>query len=231
MHDCGHSHNGDVNNLENITDIHIYGDSFADPIWEGTCMLGTWPSQLAKHYGLRLTNYALQGTGPEYSLQRLFETPAPPEGSVCIFIISDVDRMNLHGYWSSPTEQVHITRDPRPFSRQLINHYLVEETYLLRTAQAIAAVNSLSVNYARTLILSISSVPVDIRLDPSVEFVNRGLIDLSHGEYTQTNSQEPYVDTRPNHFSQPNHDIIVEELINWIEQGTVPEFDLLQAIV
>jgi len=217
--------------LENITDIHIFGDSFADPIYEDVCVLDTWTSQLAKQYGLRLTNYALKGTGPEYSLQRLFETPAPPEGSVCIFIVSDVDRMNLHGYWESPSEQVHITRDTRTFSRQLINHYLVEETYLMRTAQTIAAVNSLSVNYERTLILSVSSLPVKMRLDPSVRFVNRGLIDLSRGEYRQLTKQEPYVDTRPNHFSQINHDKILTELVNWIEHDIAPELELAQAIV
>lgn len=220
-----------MNNLENITDIHIFGDSFADPIYEDVCVLDTWTSQLAKQYGLRLTNYALKGTGPEYSLQRLFETPAPPEGSVCIFIVSDVDRMNLHGYWESPSEQVHITRDTRTFSRQLINHYLVEETYLMRTAQTIAAVNSLSVNYERTLILSVSSLPVKMRLDPSVRFVNRGLIDLSRGEYRQLTKQEPYVDTRPNHFSQINHDKILTELVNWIEHDIAPELELAQAIV
>lgn len=217
--------------MENITDIHIFGDSFADPIYEDVCVLDTWTSQLAKQYGLRLTNYALKGTGPEYSLQRLFETPAPPEGSVCIFIVSDVDRMNLHGYWESPSEQVHITRDTRTFSRQLINHYLVEETYLMRTAQTIAAVNSLSVNYERTLILSVSSLPVKMRLDPSVRFVNRGLIDLSRGEYRQLTKQEPYVDTRPNHFSQINHDKILTELVNWIEHDIAPELELAQAIV
>ena len=217
--------------MENITDIHIFGDSFADPIYEGVCVLDTWTSQLAKQYGLRLTNYALKGTGPEYSLQRLFETPAPPEGSVCIFIVSDVDRMNLHGYWKNPSEQVHITRDTRTFSRQLIDHYLVEQTYLMRTAQSIAAVNSLSVNYERTLILSISPVPVEMRLDPSVTFVNRGLIDLSHGEYRQLELQEPYVDTRPNHFSQINHDQIYTELVNWIEHDIAPELELAQAIV
>ena len=231
MQNCGHSHNGDVNNLENITDIHIFGDSFADPIHEGVCVMHTWTSQLARYYGLRLTNHALMGTGPEYSLQRMFETPAPPEGSVCIFIVSDVDRMNLHRYWSSPSEQVHLTRDTRPFSRQLIDHYLVEETYLMRTAQSIAAVNSMSINYARTLILSISPVPVEMRLDPSVVFVNQGLLELSHGEYSNLDPNQPYVDSRPNHFSRINHDRISQELINWIDNSVTPKLDLEQEII
>jgi hypothetical protein len=222
-----------------MTNLYIYGDSFADPNWniKHNCNF-VWPVEIAKRYNVK--NFALKGTGPEYSLQCLMETHSVPKDSVCIFVVSDVNRMNLHNFWKHDQEQVHILdvaakRIKHPgymFVRQLYDHYLTDHTHLLRTAQSIAGVNSLSSKFARTLILTIAPVPVDLRLDSSVDFVNHGLLDLSEAEWQQDKGGDPYVDTRPNHFSEPNHRVMLDLLARWVDQETVPDVaQFHQAIV
>jgi hypothetical protein len=213
-----------------MTDLYIYGDSFADPEWnmQHDCEF-VWPVEIQKQY--TVNNYALKGTGPEYSLQRMIETVNVPKDSVCVFVVSDVNRMNLQNFWKHDQEQVHILdvaakRIKHPgymFVRQLYEHYLVDHTYTQRTAQIISAVNSLGSKFARTLIMPIAPVPVELRLDPSVTFFNHGLLDLSEAEWRLDRGIDPYVDNRPNHFSEPNHRVMLDSLVKWIDQGVVPD--------
>lgn len=219
-----------------MTDVYIYGDSFADPHWSMShnCKF-VWPEQLAKHY--RTYNHALKGTGPEYSLHKLLESnfmiKRRKQPAVCIFVISDPNRLHLEDFWQHDHEQVHILdvaakRIPHPgyaFVRQLYEHYLLDHTHELRAACAAAAVNSLTGAFDRTLIWTIAPMQTPLRLDASVTFVNHGLLDLSEAEYTQRHNDQPYVDNRPNHFSEPNHHVMFNSIVNWIEHNTAPNVD------
>lgn len=224
-----------------MTDVFIYGDSFADPNWNMShnCEF-VWPVELAKKY--TVNNFALKGTGPEYSLNKLVESRhlAKRKPSVCIFVVSDVNRMNLHNFWKHDQEQVHLLdvaakRIKHPgymFVRQLYEHYLVDHTHSLRAASAVSAVNSLSGAFDRTLIFTIAPITTSLRVDPSVDFVNHGLLDISEAEWKVDTGSDPYVDHRPNHLSAPNHRKMLELLVQWIDQGTVPDVaQFEQAIV
>lgn len=209
--------------------IHIFGDSFADPDWNQPhdCNF-LWPEQLAKKY--HVTNCALKGTGPEYSLQKMHSTPAE-ENCACVFFVSDPNRLYLHNFWKHDQEQVHILdvaakRIRHPgymFVKQLYEHYLVDEMHSLRAAQTVAAINSLGTKYKRTLIFTIGDLPLELRLDPSVTFVNHSLIDISEREWIQSHNGNPYMDARPNHFSEVNHQVMYQSIVDWLEQGTVPD--------
>lgn len=217
--------------------VYIYGDSFADPHWgmPHDCDF-VWPEAIAKRY--KTHNHALKGTGPEYSIQRLIETDPVPN-SVCVFVVSDPNRLNLQNFWKHDQEQVHLLdvaakRIRHPgymFVRQLFDHYLTDSSHAARTAAAIGAVNSLSKKYQRVLIMSIAPVLLQLRLDPSVCFVNHGLLDLSEAEWSVSRGGDPYVDNRPNHFSEPNHRVMFDCLVEWIDHGTPPDVSrFLQAI-
>jgi hypothetical protein len=212
-----------------MTDVYIYGDSFADPNWNEShnCKF-VWPVELAKHY--RVHNHALKGTGPEYSIQRLMEThPAP--NSVCIFVVSDVNRLNLQDFWENDHEQVHMLdvaakriRHPGySFVRQLYQHYLTDHSHIARTAAAIGAVNSLTAQYRRVLIWPIGTVTQQLRTDPSVTLITQGLVDLSEAEWINSRSGSPYLDPRPNHFSEINHRLLYQQITKWIDHGEAPQ--------
>lgn len=224
--------------MENITDIHIFGDSFADPHWgmSHNCNF-VWTEQLAKQY--RTHNHALKGTGPEYSIHKLINTRNVSKGSVCIFVVSDPNRLHLENFWKHDQEQVHmldvaakrISHPGYMFVRQLYDHYLTDSTHAVRAATAIGAVNALSGAFDRTLILTIAPVNLPLTLNPTVTFVNHGLLDLSEAEYSQDKGKNPYVDTRPNHFSEPNHRVMFNCLVSWIEQGIAPDVSQFQQAI
>lgn len=209
--------------------IHIYGDSFADPVWNTAhSNQFVWTEQLAKRY--TVYNHALKGTGPEYSVQRLLETH-PEHRSLCIFVVSDANRLNLKNFWNHSQEQVHLLdvaakRIPHVqhgFVRQLYDHYLTDESHILRTAAMIGAVNSLTAAYARTLIWPIGTLTTELRTDSSVTLVEKGLVDISEQEWRTNQHHNPYVDSRPNHFSEINHRVMFDLIVNWIEHKTVPD--------
>ena len=211
--------------------IYIYGDSFADPKWEITHNNEfVWTEQLAQHYPVY--NYALKGTGPEYSIQRLLDVQ-PKDNSMCIFIVSDANRLNLKKFWNHSYEQVHILdvaakRIPHvqhSFVRQLYDHYLTDDSYDGRTAAMIGAVNSLTSAYTRTLIWPISTLTTNLRTDSSVTLIKKGLVDISEQEWRTNQYHNPYIDSRPNHFSEINHRVMFDLIVNWIEYNTPPDPD------
>lgn len=208
--------------------VYIYGDSFADPHWgmPHDCKF-IWPTELAHRY--TVYNHALKGTGPEYSLQKLTETH-PNNNSVCIFVVSDANRLNLKNFWKQDQEQVHLLdvaakRIKHPgymFVRQLYDHYLTDQSHATRTAAAIGAVNCLTEKYTRTLIWPIGTLAQHLRTDASVDLMLQGLIDISEAEWKTDRGGDPYVDTRPNHLSEVNHRVMYRLLTDWIDQGIAP---------
>jgi len=210
--------------------VYIYGDSFADPSWGEPNNYNTvWPLALAEHY--TVINRALKGTGPEYSIDQLCRDQPPKPNSVCIFVLSDPHRLYLQNFWKHDNQQVHIydvaqKRFKHPgymFARQLFEHYLTDCTYANRIAQTIGAVNSLTHTYTRTLIWPIAPVAIDLRLDPSVTLIQRGLLDISTAEYSANNKGDPTRDPRPNHLSEVNHRVMLSQMLAWIEDSVVPD--------
>ena len=221
-----------------MTDVYIYGDSFADPNWgqPHDCAF-VWPTELAKRYTVH--NRALKGTGPEYSIRQLVETNPKPN-SVCIFIVSDANRLYLQEFWQSDHQQVHlldvaagrIAHPQQRFVRQLYTHYLTDCTHATRTAAAIGAVNSLTAHYQRVLIWPIGTLAQSLRTDPSVTLIPTGLIDLSEAEWKLSRTDDPYLDNRPNHFSEINHRVMYQQITNWIDHDQAPQpQQFAQAIV
>lgn len=223
-----------------MNDVVICGDSFADPKWPDPDRLDklqnistldyTWPNLLAAEHNV--TNFAVQGTGPDYSLTSLRHwmsnrSSQQISNTDLIFICSAPERLDLRCY-SKPSEQVHIydhaagiiRHKSIQFAKWAIEWYFTLDWADNRQLMYYSTMCAVAPMFKSVLYWPISRssysrwtshVPTNLIVPTEL------LIPLS----TRDNPKNPPgADIRPNHFQKHNHKILHEQINSWIIHST-----------
>ena len=220
--------------------VLILGDSFADPKWSTSTGFKvpdqfTWVKELDKNY--QVINEAKAGSGPMYSLKKLHMWLQPQVHSLkhcydtcLIFICSDVCRLDLSCY-KDPGEAVHIFEHAQGsrrhvsnlFAKQAIQWYMDIDWQINQSCMYYSLINEYAQYFKRVLFWSISDekffklIPMSHR--DNFFFVSEGLNEITIRDCGESVYGQG-VDLRPNHLQEPNHRIMYEQMVDWIENGT-----------
>jgi len=215
-----------------MDDVWIFGDSFVDLNWHNDVAY-SWVEELSKNYNVR--NRALMGTGPEYSLRNLrnalHEFPFDNLKNTClIFVCSGFERLNLN-FWNTPQEQVMFpviasgdtNHRFKYFAKDVFKYYIDFDWLADTELKYYCTLKHLSQYFKQTLYWQVTPrYPINQRFIDSNPsnfcFPETGLNDLSLRD-NGGKRLGPVADERRNHFSKINHQIIYNQLVEWIETG------------
>lgn len=229
--------------------IWIFGDSYADP-QQNIANIDSWTILLDKKYNVK--NFALGGSGPEYSLEKIYselEKVSAEEAKdiIVIFLISNLTRYNFT--FLKPHRQSivrYVTFDKRDeridssviyrikslldkkkinFIRDFFKYYHFNQHDEIHLLKILGAVKTLSNRVDKILCASC--------FDPIPEYVQ--LVDgnfylFSHtqlfklGKHNFKFEQDP----RSNHIENWQHPVFFEQVSGWIDNNSLIDFDKIK---
>ena len=216
--------------------VWIFGDSYVDRNWHTNCKDYSWVTELEKNYDVE--NYAVMGSGPEYSFSKLYQTIKNNNKSlknICvIFISSDLHRLNLN-FWHTPQDQVYLKSlldknidkknlkyiAKKLFVKDLFRFYLTEDWQSNRELHNFATINYFS-NYFKKILYWTTEPKLKTNdffyqhKSNNLCCPDQGLNELSYIDLGYQPSTV-FLDNRRNHFSKINHKILYNQIVNWIE--------------
>lgn len=204
--------------------LWIYGDSFADPNFNPAGW--SWPSRLADKYDV--TNNAIYGSGPYWSLHKLLDDVESADQNTClIFVESVTDRLPLSGF-DEPGHQVRISKIAEGVNKQknlspnqarvIIQQLLTKDWMHKSPLHIFGAVNSIAHHFKKVLYwpLTVKKHTL-VKCADNLKLQPIGLRTISDDEIGYGRPlQRP--DDRPNHLTQPNHDFVYKTVQQWLKQ-------------
>mgnify|MGYP002635214436 FL=1 len=223
-----------------MNNVLILGDSFADPVWPDHTKANVhttdraidfaWPTRLAVQHNV--TNLAAQGSGPDYSLTRLREwvrdhSTEDVANTDLIFVCSSPERLDLNCY-RHPREQVHILdiakgdirHKAKMFAKWAIEWYFTDDWTMNRDLMYYSTAALFASQFRSVLYWPLSNNQLRqwrVQHPHNFSMPTEALVSLSARDDASYNGG---ADTRPNHFQERNHNIIFEQLNNWLKHGT-----------
>lgn len=209
--------------------VWILGDSFASPFGP-RYHYESWEFRMSKKYDT--INMALDGTGPDYSVGKLLDLLSTHQDTAAntsvIFLLSNIFRFNFRFF--DPHDQVlsisiFNNRDDesvdrlmkydsysgfmKDFMLEYVWHSTYHKTEFLKT---VALLKMLSQKVEKMLVWPIFDQQslCEIKCDDRFFYVED---NLAHIEKTEVVGQ----DMRPNHLSECNHDVMFQQLSNWVD--------------
>ena len=218
----------------------MIGDSFAAPTWPDHTKYNThtkdrvidfaWPTRLAAQHNV--TNFALQGSGPDYSLTRLREwvrdhSAEEVAGTDLIFVCSAPERLDLNCY-KHPYEQVHIydiakgdiRHKAKMFAKWAIEWYFTLDWAMNRELMYYSTAVLFASQFKSVLYWPLTGNQLRqwrVQHPHNFSMPTDPLVPLSAKDDA---SYDGGADTRPNHFNERNHNIIFEQLNSWLKDST-----------
>lgn len=222
--------------------VWIFGDSYADQDYKVTDMYTAWPEKLHENY--EVYNFAKAGSGPDYSVQQLVKqlkkTSIDKLQTVSvIFLISDINRFNMK-FFNNAGDQ-HLStyliyediktpfRDQvtkyspyKKFMRQFLELYIFNSSYLeTELIKTISLLKCYSELFEKMLIW-----PVFQEMSNSYITSTKNCIIMPKSLYllegVKEGGNEKY---RNNHLTEPNHMVMIEQLVNWIDNNIPVDFE------
>ena len=213
--------------------VWIFGDSFSDPSYKLNDTI-SWPFEIANKYDV--INFSYSGTGPDWSLELLQKNIKQLDKSSLkninlIFFISCIYRFNFNFYnhhgdqvlskfiisWG--TLNKHVKREIKQylpyqnFCKKFFSYYansnLFEEQALLKIIG--------NLKLYEPMFNKILVWPLFQEIDLPVSSNNFCYVDKSLSSYEK--SYGYHMDNRNNHLSPENHEIMLEQLSNWIDHN------------
>lgn len=223
-----------------MNNVLVIGDSFAAPTWPDHTKYNThtkdrvidfaWPTRLAAQHNV--TNFALQGSGPDYSLTRLREwvrdhSAEEVAGTDLIFVCSAPERLDLNCY-KHPHEQVHIydiakgdiRHKAKMFAKWAIEWYFTLDWAMNRELMYYSTAVLFASQFKSVLYWTLTGNQLRqwrVQHPHNFSMPTDPLVLLSAKDDA---SYEGGADTRPNHFNERNHNIIFEQLNSWLKDST-----------
>lgn len=203
--------------------VWIFGDSYAQ--LEHT-ESPSWPLYFEEDKKYNVTNFALGGTGPNYSLNILQkQLQEKTEDVTVIFFISAIWRLDLK--FLEKTDQ-HILIHPHDEKhkkyqkyqkgiRFLLDNYVMEDSYIdLELDKIIGILKLYSDNFEKMLVWPVfHETNTVIKNTKKFTYVKNMLFGL------EPTDNDNYNDTRINHLSLHNHNKLYSQLCNWIDNGVL----------
>lgn len=223
-----------------MNNVLLIGDSFAAPTWPDHTKYNThtkdrvidfaWPTRLAAQHNV--TNFALQGSGPDYSLTRLREwvrdhSAEEVAGTDLIFVSSAPERLDLNCY-KHPYEQVHIydiakgdiRHKAKMFAKWAIEWYFTLDWAMNRELMYYSTAVLFASQFKSVLYWPLTGNQLRqwrVQHPHNFSMPTDPLVMLSTKDDA---SYDGGADTRPNHFNERNHNIIFEQLNSWLKDST-----------
>lgn len=230
--------------------VWIFGDSYANDSYKATY---PWAAQLSRTYDVK--NYAIGGTGPEYMMQLFRDAIQDTETDELekinlIFFLSGDDRKNFN-FTMRPEDQsimmnvifgvnddLYIKRTIakyRSYKKFLHNfykrYYLHNNLQDFRQLQYVGILKEYSVFFKKVLAVNVFDDPQD-----SLLYKKFGTTVTDTEKFTFCKGPSLYSIEKdinkelPNHLSLTNHDLLFNEIVNWIDHDTSPNINNLKKI-
>ena len=195
--------------------LWIFGDSYADPDFDragiGDHM---WVKQLEKHFDVQ--NYARRGTGPDWSLNILLGLLPVTEPTNLLWLGTSISRPNLNCI--EPEEQVSAISwgDTQNEYEFLFNQLMATPDWCnTEEHKQFCAINSITHQFNKVLYMPVHSINSEmvnnINIADNFHLLDDNLINISVSEPEYAMVSGP--DYRSNHFSQYNHDRLLEKTL------------------
>lgn len=229
--------------------VWIFGDSYADLNFN-TAKIDSWPLLLEKNYNVN--NYALAGSGPEFSLQRLYtelqglSNEESKEISV-VFLISNVTRYNFS--FLKPFQQSivrYVTFDKSDerldagararinslfdkkkisFIRDFFKYYHFHQHDDMNLLKILGALRALSNRFEKVLCAScFSEIPEYIPIHDGNFYLFSHTELYKLGRHNYGFEEDP----RSNHIDNWQHPVFAEQIENWLLHDTLIDFEKIK---
>jgi hypothetical protein len=218
--------------------IYIFGDSFAATHCYKTHHLFeyTWPRKLENAFNV--TNYARAGSGPQYTCEKIHNlthlNDLDLNNSIAIIILSDISRYNF-SFYDFPSDHVFgqynndvdknsfFEQDFRKkygqqqieFVKNFRSYYLEHsQNWALEETKYLSYFDNVAKRFKQTLVWSTNPL-----LSSGYRYSNIDIAPIDLNKIASHEFPEGHYygfDNRPNHLSIANHNIMLEQLYNWI---------------
>ncbi len=222
--------------------VYIFGDSYAETKENRRHVLFeySWPAKLESAFDVK--NYAIGGSGPQdvcTDLHNLvqFEDHAVLKNSAAIIILPYICRYNfafyqkrnhsVFGELNSEHSQDHFftkeflkhySRDKFDFVVNFRNYYLDHAAnWAIEEAKCLSYFDNVASLFKQTLVWPVIPLVTQYQYQ-NIDIAPVALETISKHE--QQGNVEFGLDTRLNHVSIDNHNVIVDQLYNWMVDRT-----------
>ncbi len=196
--------------------LWIFGDSYADVDFDragiGDRM---WVKQLENHFDVQ--NYARRGTGPDWSLNILLGLLPVTEPTNLLWIGTSISRPNLNCI--EPEEQVSAISWINDHSEYefLFNQLMATPDWCnTEEHKQFSAINSITHQFNKVLYMPVHPINTEmvnnIDIADNLHLLDDNLINISISEPEYAQVDGP--DYRSNHFSQYNHNLLLEKTLD-----------------
>jgi hypothetical protein len=230
--------------------VWIFGDSYANDSYNKHY---AWSKRIAQTYDVK--NYAIGGTGPEYMMQLFRDAIQNTETDELekinlIFFLSGDERKNFN-FTMQPEDQsimmnVIFGRNDDLYIRKRVARYKSYKKFLhnffrryylhndlqdFRQLQYVGILKEYSVFFKKVLVVNVFDDPQD-----SLLYKKFGLPIQDTEKFTFCKGPSLYSIEKdinkelPNHLSPTNHDLLVNEMVNWIDHNISPNINNLKKI-
>lgn len=191
--------------------LWIFGDSYADASFDRASIGDQmWVKQLCNSFDVQ--NYALRGTGPDYSLNILLDKLPIVEPVNLLWIATSISRPNVVGL--EPEQQTSAINRPE-YAQMYSELFATPEWCKTEEHKQFSAINSVSHQFNRVLYMPVHPIDSEIidNIDVADNLVifedNLNNISISEPEYAQVSG----ADFRSNHFSLYNHKVLTQKTL------------------
>lgn len=229
--------------------IWIFGDSWA-ALSYNNANIESWPIMIAKKY--TVNNFAIAGSGPEYSLSTLIKnmntaTDSELKNTSVFFIISHSMRFNLdltdpwhQVLFKYPTFDIFdsrvtpyvknklklvLSKEHQKFIKLFYKYYFSTLTKQIHLLKTLGTLQLLSGRFKKMVVVSsFDSIPENIPLkhDNFCLFSRNPLSDLMVKTYPFDS------DIRSNHLENSQHPVFLQELLNIITTELDVDFEKIK---
>ena len=215
--------------------VWIFGDSYSDPVNYRRNNHQTWPIELGKKYDV--CNFSHQGSSPDWSLELLDKEIKSHDVNdlkdiSLIFLKSDPYRFNF-SFFDTPEDHallMHLDKIDRSdnqkkiekyskylnFYKDFLKYYAYKNNYHdIASMKIVGSLKLYEAFFEKILVWPIfNTLKYPVLQTDKFYYVDKILYDVENKKYAFGQ------DYRSNHLSKENHEIMLEQLSNWIEYKT-----------
>lgn len=191
--------------------LWIFGDSYADANFDRASIGDQmWVRQLENHFDV--DNFALRGTGPDWSLNLLLKQLPVKKPTHLLWIATNISRPNV--VHVEPSEQVSLIS--RPEYEHLFDQLMASpEWCYTEEHKQLSAINSITHHFEKVLYMPVHPINEEIvnniRIADNLYLFDNNLINISTNEPEYAQVSGP--DFRSNHFSAYNHEMLLQKTL------------------
>jgi hypothetical protein len=230
--------------------VWIFGDSYANDTYDKSY---AWTKRVAQKYNT--VNYAIGGTGPEYMIgifrQELLKTDIDELKDIDLIFFLSGDERKQFSFTAQPEDQAVMIdvvfrgmldnymrkrtaqyKDQKKFLHNFYKkYYLHNNLEDFRQLQYVGILKEYSQFFNKVLVVSVFDDAQDSLLYKKFSTTIKDTENFTFCRGPSLYSIEKDINKPlPNHLSPTNHDLLYNEIENWIEHNNPPNLNNLEKI-